>query len=75
VTPRTLRRKLQKKKKRKGYTPCVGCDERTECRVKSLGTESGTPILIRGCGAMAWPNKTYGKCQHIEVLQWTGKPD
>lgn len=61
MTPRTLRRKLQKKKKRKPYRKCParGCGRRATCRVYDDG---GGWQLLRQCG-----------CGRVGVLVWSGR--
>ncbi len=64
MTPRTLRRKLQKKKKRK---PCHGkCSKCGLVRCKyEVGTRAGVWSIIKTCRGV-------DGCGHIDYLEWTG---
>jgi hypothetical protein len=74
MTPRTLRRKLQKKKKHKPYRRCAACGGRMECRLVSWDDRAGLvawlpwlqgtahDVLVKECRA----------CKRWEQLFWTG---
>lgn len=74
MTPKTLRRKLQKKKKRRPYGHCPMCGERTErrvvgeCSVHRCVKKDG-PRLIDKCPKCPWTKELFwlggGTGRHI----------
>ena len=66
MTPRTLRRKLQKKKKHKPYRKCPKCGERIEGEV--TGSNDGLPHL------KFWHSyaKAAKRCDLVMELRWSG---
>jgi hypothetical protein len=62
MSPRVLRRKLQKKKKHRPYGVCPKCGDRTARDV--VGSDGAGWRLVGSC----WG----GRCGVVEELFWTG---
>ena len=71
MTPKTLRRKLQKKCKRRHYGKCPRCGNRTEKRVESVESNHPQGFLPRLVIECKWSGKP--SCGWKQELTWTGK--